>query len=115
MSDAERRAIFRGNAEQIYRFNGALVATSEGSMATNIKQVIYFHRRLDATAETIRSKRSDIDMFRRDFDGPVADTWADMSRAPAAAPTRRATLRVRCGADDCRGGHRRLPRGASSD
>ena len=50
-------------------------------MATNIKQVIYFHRRLDATAETIRSKRSDIDMFRRDFDGPVADTWADMSRA----------------------------------
>jgi hypothetical protein len=43
-------------------------------MATNIKQVIYSHRRLDATAETIRSKRSDIDMFRRDFDGPVADT-----------------------------------------
>ncbi len=50
-------------------------------MATNIKKIIYFHPRLDATAQAIRSRRSDIDMFRRDFDGAVADTWAEMSRA----------------------------------
>lgn len=50
-------------------------------MATNIKRVIYFHPRLDATAIAIRDKRSDIDMFRRDFDGPVVENWADMSRA----------------------------------
>src|SRR5690349_6305530 len=50
-------------------------------MATNIKQIIYFHHRLDATAAVIRNKRSDIDMFRRDFGGPAADNWSDMSRA----------------------------------
>ena len=50
-------------------------------MATNIKQIIYFHPRLDAAAAAIRSRRSDIDMFRRDFDGPAADTWAEMGRA----------------------------------
>jgi len=50
-------------------------------MATNIKQIIYFHHRLDATAAAIRNKRSDIDMFRRDFGGSVAENWADMSRA----------------------------------
>jgi D-3-phosphoglycerate dehydrogenase len=50
-------------------------------MASNIKQIIYFHHRLDATAAAIREKRSDIDMFRRDFDGSVGDNWEDMSRA----------------------------------
>jgi D-3-phosphoglycerate dehydrogenase / 2-oxoglutarate reductase len=50
-------------------------------MATNIKRIVYFHHRLDATAAAIRNKRSDIDMFRRDFAGPAADTWADMNRA----------------------------------
>lgn len=50
-------------------------------MASNIKQIIYFHPRLDATAAAIRSKRSDIDMFRRDFGGPADENWADMSRA----------------------------------
>jgi len=50
-------------------------------MATNIKRIIYFHSRLDATAAAIRGKRSDIDMFRRDFAGPAAENWTDMSRA----------------------------------
>jgi D-3-phosphoglycerate dehydrogenase / 2-oxoglutarate reductase len=50
-------------------------------MATNIKRIIYFHHRLDATAAAVRNKRSDIDMFHRDFDGRVADNWADMTRA----------------------------------
>ena len=50
-------------------------------MATNIKRIIYFHQRLDATAAAIKGQRSDIDMFRRDFAAPVADTWVDMSRA----------------------------------
>jgi len=53
----------------------------EGRMATNIKQIIYFHHRLDATAAAIRKRRSDIDMFRRDFADPAVDIWADMSRA----------------------------------
>jgi D-3-phosphoglycerate dehydrogenase len=50
-------------------------------MATNIKRIIYFHPRLDATAAAIRGKRSDIDMFRRDFAGPPDENWTDMSRA----------------------------------
>src|SRR5262245_7057966 len=50
-------------------------------MAPTIKQIIYFHHRLDATAAAIRNRQSDIDMFRRDFAAPEADTWADMSRA----------------------------------
>jgi D-3-phosphoglycerate dehydrogenase len=50
-------------------------------MATNIKRIIYFHPRLDATAAAIRGKRSDVDMFRRDFGGPAADNWADMGAA----------------------------------
>jgi D-3-phosphoglycerate dehydrogenase len=50
-------------------------------MATNVKQIIYFHHRLDATAAAIREKRSDIDMFHRDFRAPAAETWAAMSRA----------------------------------
>ena len=50
-------------------------------MATNIKRIVYFHHRLDATAAAIRNKRSDIDMFHRDFAGPADDNWADMSRA----------------------------------
>lgn len=53
----------------------------EDGMATNIKRIIYFHQRLDAAAAAIRNKRSDIDMFRRDFSGPDADNLADMSRA----------------------------------
>ena len=50
-------------------------------MATNIKRIIYFHPRIDATAQAIRSTRSDIDISRRDFDGPIEDAWLDMSRA----------------------------------
>jgi D-3-phosphoglycerate dehydrogenase / 2-oxoglutarate reductase len=50
-------------------------------MATNIKRIIYFHPRIDATAEVIRKKRSDIDAFRRDFDGPVEENWSEMGRA----------------------------------
>ena len=50
-------------------------------MATNIKRIIYFHPRIDATAQVIRTTRSDIDMFRRDFGGPVEDNWSDMGRA----------------------------------
>lgn len=50
-------------------------------MATNIKRIITFHPRLDATATAIRAKRSDIDMFRRDMGGPAAENWADMGAA----------------------------------
>ena len=62
-------------------------------MAANIKQIIYFHHRLDATAAAIKNKRSDIDMFRRDFTAPVADTWADMSRAHGYHACARTELR----------------------
>src|SRR5262245_50767656 len=50
-------------------------------MATNIKRIIYFHPRIDATAAAIRNKRSDIDVFRRDFSGSIDENWAEMSRA----------------------------------
>jgi len=50
-------------------------------MATNIKRIISFHDRIDASAAAIRDKRSDIDMFRRDMAGPLAETWADMADA----------------------------------
>ena len=50
-------------------------------MATNVKRIIYFHHRIDATAAALRNKRPDIDMSHRDFGGPAADNWADMNRA----------------------------------
>lgn len=50
-------------------------------MATNIKRIIYFHPRIDATAERIRASRTDIDMTRRDFDGNATENWAEMARA----------------------------------
>lgn len=50
-------------------------------MATNIKRIVYFHPRMDATAERIRAARSDIDMSRRHFDGNVAENWAEMAKA----------------------------------
>jgi hypothetical protein len=53
----------------------------KSEMATNIKRIMYFHPRLDATSAAIRDRRSDIDMFRRAFDGPLDDNWTDMSRA----------------------------------
>jgi D-3-phosphoglycerate dehydrogenase len=53
----------------------------KSGMATNIKRIIYFHPRIDATAAAIRNKRSDIDVFRRDFSGPIDENWAEMSRA----------------------------------
>ncbi len=61
--------------------------------ATNIKSIIYFHERIDATADRIRSLRSDIDMFRRDFDGPPTDTWADMTRAHGYHASARTEMR----------------------
>jgi len=57
------------------------VLRAKTGMATNIKEIIYFHHRLDATAAALRNKRSDIDMFHRDFGGPTADNLADMNRA----------------------------------
>ena len=50
-------------------------------MATNIKKIVYFHPRLDATAGHIRNARSDIDMSRHEFAGPAADNWAAMAQA----------------------------------
>lgn len=50
-------------------------------MATNSKRIIYFHHRIDATAERVRALRPDIDMVRRSFDDPPADSWAEMGRA----------------------------------
>lgn len=49
--------------------------------ATNIKRIIYFHDRLDKTAERIRAKRTDIDMFRRSMADTGAEAWAEMGRA----------------------------------
>ena len=49
--------------------------------ATNIKRIIYFHDRLDATAKRIREQRTDIDMFRRDMGDTGAEAWAEMGKA----------------------------------
>ncbi len=50
-------------------------------MVTNIKRIIYFHTRIDATAERVKAQRSDIDMTRHDFGAPEKDNWAEMARA----------------------------------
>ena len=50
-------------------------------MATNIKKIIYFHRRIDVAAGHIRAARSDIDMTRHEFSGPAAENWAAMGQA----------------------------------
>ncbi len=49
--------------------------------ATNIKRVIYFHPRMDATAANVRAKRSDIDLFRRDLVDGMPETWEQMAKA----------------------------------
>ncbi len=48
---------------------------------TNIKRVIYFHPRMDATAERTRAKRSDIDFIRRKVAKGVDETWGEMTKA----------------------------------
>lgn len=50
-------------------------------MATNIKRIIYFHQRLDATAARVKSLRSDMDMARYSFDAPEEENWAEMARS----------------------------------
>ena len=50
-------------------------------MAANIKKIIYFHQRIDATAGHIKAARSDIDMSRYEFGGDAAANWAAMSQA----------------------------------
>ena len=50
-------------------------------MATNIKRVVYFHNRIDATAARVRAKRSDIDLFRRDVASGIDETWGEIARA----------------------------------
>lgn len=62
-------------------------------MATNIKRIIYFHYRMDATADRIRAQRSDIDMQRRDYGGSLADNWAEMERAHGYHATSRVEMR----------------------
>ncbi|MEZ5851110.1 MAG: NAD(P)-dependent oxidoreductase [Hyphomicrobiaceae bacterium] len=49
-------------------------------MGSNIKRIIYFHHRIDATAERVRAARSDIDFFRRNFSDPQEENWAEMAR-----------------------------------
>lgn len=48
--------------------------------ATNVKRVIYFHERIDATADRVRAKRSDFDMFRRDIAKDKDETWSELAR-----------------------------------
>lgn len=62
-------------------------------MATNIKRIIYFHNRIDETAKRVREKRSDIDMFRRDFTGPLEENWADMAKAHGYHASARTEMR----------------------
>ncbi len=62
-------------------------------MATNIKRIIYFHKRIDETATRIREKRSDIDMFRREFTGPADETWAEMAKAHGYHASARTEMR----------------------
>jgi D-3-phosphoglycerate dehydrogenase / 2-oxoglutarate reductase len=51
-------------------------------MTANIKKIVYFHHRLDATAGHIRAaERPDIDMSRYEFSGSAADNWAAMAQA----------------------------------
>lgn len=61
--------------------------------ATNIKRIIYFHDRIDATAARLREKRADIDMFRRDMADTGAEVWADMGRAHGYHASARTEMR----------------------
>lgn len=49
--------------------------------ATNVKRIIYFHERIDATADRIRAKRSDFDPFRRDIVKDKDETWGELARS----------------------------------
>lgn len=50
-------------------------------MATNIKRIIYFHQRIDATAARVKLLRSDMDMTRYSFDAPAQENWVEMARS----------------------------------
>lgn len=62
-------------------------------MATNIKRIVYFHNRIDATADRLRAKRSDIDMTRQEFDGPAADNWQAIAAAHGYHASARTEMR----------------------
>jgi D-3-phosphoglycerate dehydrogenase len=62
-------------------------------MATNIKRIIYFHHRIDATAERVRSARPDIDMTHCAPDAAAADNWIVMARAHGYHASARTEMR----------------------
>lgn len=63
-------------------------------MATNIKRIIYFHHRIDATAERVRAARSDIDMTRYEFDGPLEENWKAVAAAHGYHASARTEMRA---------------------
>lgn len=62
-------------------------------MAPNTKRIIYFHHRMDPTAERVRSLRPDIDMFRRPMEDASAASWAAMASAHCYHVSGRTELR----------------------
>ncbi len=48
--------------------------------ATNVKRIIYFHERIDATADRVRATRQDFDFFRRDVVKDKDETWSELAR-----------------------------------
>lgn len=63
-------------------------------MATNIKRIIYFHHRMDATAARVKELRSDIDMFRRPMETSIEESWAEVARAHCYHTSGRTELRA---------------------
>lgn len=62
-------------------------------MATNIKRIIYFHYRMDPTAARIKELRPDIDMFRREMEVDIEDSWGELARTHCYHVSGRTELR----------------------
>jgi D-3-phosphoglycerate dehydrogenase len=62
-------------------------------MATNIKRIIYFHYRMDQTAARIRELRPDIDMFRREMESGIEESWSELERTHCYHVSGRTELR----------------------
>ncbi len=62
-------------------------------MTTNTKRIIYFHYRMDATAARIKELRPDIDMFRREMETGIEESWAELARTHCYHVSGRTELR----------------------
>ena len=62
-------------------------------MVANIKRLVYFDSFMDPIALKILGERPDIELVRLEYDAPVEETWAEITRAHGYQISPRTELR----------------------